>query len=122
MDSRPASFMEKTAEPAKGVVPADGSLNEKLKPSGKELADHLQGSPVRDLRKAIGINDRYVYINELFRGNEAMFDRALKTLNDFSILPEAEYWIQRELRIKLGWKDEEPAVQQFLQLIRRRFS
>jgi hypothetical protein len=121
-ESTLASLVEKTLEPAKLVPAPDGSLNEKLKPSGKELADHLQGSPVRDLRKAIGINDRYVYINELFRGNEAMFDRALKTLNDFSILPEAEYWMQRELRIKLGWRDEDPAVQQFVQLIKRRFS
>jgi len=77
---------------------------------------------VKDLKKAIGINDRYLYINELFNGNEAMFERTLKTLNGFSILPEAEYWIQRELRLKMGWKDDNPLVQQFVQLVKRRFS
>jgi hypothetical protein len=100
----------------------EASLNDLHKTSKTELADRLQDSPVKDLKKAIGINDRYLYINELFNGNEAMFERTLKTLNSFSILPEAEYWIQRELKLKMGWKEENPQVQQFIQLVKRRFS
>jgi hypothetical protein len=100
----------------------EASLNDMHKTAKIELADRLQDSPVKDLRKAIGINDRYLYINELFNGNEAMFERTLKTLNSFSILPEAEFWIQRELKLKMGWNDENPQVQQFIQLVKRRFS
>ncbi|HLO79530.1 MAG TPA: hypothetical protein VK166_01150 [Chitinophagaceae bacterium] len=97
-------------------------LNEKLKEPTREVAQKLQDVPIKDLRKAIGINDRYLYINELFNGDEAMFERSVKTLNQFSILPEAEFWMQRELRIKLGWKEDNPLVQQFVLLVRRRFS
>jgi hypothetical protein len=97
-------------------------LNEKLKEIRKEVAQKLQDVPIKDLRKAIGINDRYLYINELFSGDEAMFERSVKTLNQFSILPEAEFWMQRELRIKLGWKEDNLLVQQFVQLVRRRFA
>jgi hypothetical protein len=100
----------------------EASLNDKHRSQKSELVDRLQDQPVKDLKKAIGINDRYLYINELFNGNEAMFERTLKTLNGFSILPEAEYWIQRELRLKMGWKDDNPLVQQFVQLVKRRFS
>ncbi len=100
----------------------EASLNDMHKTAKTELADRLQDSPVKDLKKAIGINDRYLYINELFNGNEDMFERTLKTLNSFSILPEAEYWIQRELTLKMGWKEENPQVQQFIQLVKRRFS
>ncbi len=98
------------------------SLNEKLRSVQSELSERLKDAPLQDLRKAIGINDRYLYINELFNGNEAMFDRSLKTLNDFHAYSEAEFWMQRELRTKLGWKDDHALVQQFLQLVRRRFS
>jgi hypothetical protein len=101
---------------------ADPSLNERLRNVQAELSEKLQETPLRDLRKAIGINDRYLYINELFNGNEAMFDRSLKTLNAFSVYAEAEFWMERELRIKLGWKESNPLVQQFIQLVRRRFS
>jgi hypothetical protein len=51
-----------------------------------------------------------------------MFERSVKTLNQFSILPEAEFWMQRELRIKLAWKEDNTLVHQFVQLVRRRFS
>jgi hypothetical protein len=98
------------------------SLNDKLKQSSMELGDQLTEAPVRDLRKAIGINDQYLFINELFRGDETMYERSIKTINSFHILPEAEYWIQRELKVKLGWSDSNDAVKQFNQLVKRRFS
>lgn len=100
------------------------SLNDKLKPQQAELelGNVLQDAPVRDLKKAIGINDRFLFINELFRGDENMYERSIKTINAFSILPEAEYWIQRELKVKQGWNEDNEAVKLFDQLIKRRFS
>ena len=98
------------------------SLNEKLKQSKIELSDMLTEAPVRDLKKAIGVNDRFLFINELFRGDEAMYERSIKTINNFSIYPEAQYWIERELKVKIGWKESDPIVKQFDQLVKRRFS
>jgi hypothetical protein len=98
------------------------SLNDKLKTEKKELGSLLKESPVRDLRKAIGINDRFVFINELFRGDENMYERSIKTINSFNALPEAEFWIQRELKTKIGWSDSSETVHHFDQLVRRRFS
>jgi len=98
------------------------SVNDLLKKPQSELADSLQDSPVKDLKKAIGVNERYGYINELFRGDEAMYERSIKTINSFAIFPEAEYWIRRELKLKLGWEDKNETVQKFDQLVRRRFS
>jgi hypothetical protein len=97
------------------------SLNDKLKTEKKELFSLLKEGPVKDLKKAIGINDRFVFLHELFRGDEAMYERSIKTINNFRIYPEAEYWIERELKVKLGWDEKKPAVQQFSQLVRRRF-
>ncbi|HYM94888.1 MAG TPA: hypothetical protein VET23_12160 [Chitinophagaceae bacterium] len=98
------------------------SLNDKLKQGKTELMEVLKESPVKDLRKAIGINDRYVFINDLFRGDEAMYERSIKTINSFAIFPEAEYWITRELKVKLGWDNEKDSVKLFDQLVKRRFS
>lgn len=101
---------------------AGQSLNDRLKTESKELGHILKDTPVKDLKKAIGINDRFVFIEELFRGDEAMYERSIKTINGFSIFPEAEYWIQRELKTKVGWDEESPTVKHFDQLVRRRFS
>lgn len=98
------------------------SLNDKLKEEVKEIGHFLTDSPVRDLKKAIGINDRYVFISELFRGDETMYERSIKTINSFRIFPEAEYWIERELKVKLGWDDNKEITRHFYQLVKRRFS
>lgn len=98
------------------------SLNDKLRQGKTELVEVLKETPVKDLRKAIGINDRFLFINELFRGDEAMYERSIKTINSFNIYPEAEYWINRELKVKIGWNKDSSTVQHFDQLVRRRFS
>ena len=98
------------------------SLNDRLKEIKIELSDKLTDAPIKDLKKAIGVNDRFLFINELFRGDEAMYERSIKTIQNFSILAEAEYWIRRELKVKIGWHDTHPVVKQFDHLIKRRFS
>ena len=104
------------------TIVKEESLNDTLKEDKTEVAQVLQGVPVRDLRKAIGVNDKYLFINDLFRGDESSYERSIRTINAFGIYAEAEYWIQRELKIKLGWNDKSDAVKQFDQLVKRRFS
>ena len=98
------------------------SLNDTLKEDTTELSAKLSDGPVKDLKKAIGVNERFLFINELFRGDEVMYERSVKTINSFTIWPEAEYWVKRELKTKLGWKDSNETVQHFDQLVKRRFS
>jgi hypothetical protein len=86
------------------------------------VAHLLQETPIKDLRKAIGINDKFLFLNELFNGDEAAYERSIKTINAFHVLQEAEYWINRELKLRLGWNDTRDTVQHFYQLVRRRFS
>lgn len=98
------------------------SLNDKLKTDVSDVRSTLHDAPVRDLKKAIGLNDRYLFINQLFRGDEVMYERSLKTINGFRILPEAEYWMERELKVKLGWDENRETTKHFYQLVKRRFS
>jgi hypothetical protein len=103
-----------------GEVPA--SINDKLKEKTAEMGALLKEAPVRDLKKAISINDRHRFIHELFRDDETMYERSIKTINSFHIYAEAEFWIQRELKVKLGWDTSLELVNTFDQLVKRRFS
>ena len=98
------------------------SLNDRLKQEKTEVVEVLKHEPIKDLRKAIGINDRFVFINDLFRGDEPMYERSIKTINSFHIFPEAEYWINRELIVKLGWDKDHEIVTHFYHFVKRRFS
>lgn len=116
------SQQQQTPREVNELAGDNASLNDKLRQGSTELVEVLKETPIRDLRKAIGINDRYVFINDLFRGDESMYERCIKTINNFNILAEAEYWINRELKVKLGWNNDHPTVQHFDQLVKRRFS
>ncbi len=114
---------EVTEKPSQSMArEEETSINDKLKQQRTELSDALSETSIKDLRKGIGLNDRFLFINELFRGDEVMYERSIKTINGFAIYPEAEYWIKRELKLKLGWMESNPVVKQFDQLVRRRFS
>jgi len=104
------------------VDSAASSFNERLKQHNAEVSSILQEAPIRDLKKAVSINDRHRFIHELFRGDETMYERSIKTINSFHIFAEAEYWIQRELKVKLGWDTTLDLVKTFDQLVKRRFA
>ena len=88
----------------------------------REVKDHLVLEPIKDLRSAIGINDKFQFIQELFGGDEKSFEVGIKTINAFKIFPEAQFYIKRELREKNNWDEESNVVKQFDQVIKRRFS
>jgi len=122
MNEIPTFSQHKIGKEVNEAIEQHESLNDKLKENRTEIMHALKDTPIKDLRKGIGINDRFVFINELFRGDEPMYERSIKTINSFNIYQEAEYWMNRELMIKLGWDDTREAVKHFYQLVRRRFS
>jgi len=122
MNEIPTFSQYKIGKEVNETVGHQESFNDRLKENRTELMHSLKETPIRDLRKGIGINDRFVFISELFRGDEPMYERSIKTINSFNIYPEAEYWMNRELKIKLGWDDTKEIVKHFYQLVKRRFS
>jgi len=97
-------------------------LNEKLRANKIEVGALLNNEPIKELKKGIGINDRFLFVQELFRGDETMYERSIKTIDGFAIYPEAQFWIQRELKLKIGWNEDCATVKHFDQLVKRRFS
>ena len=122
MNEIPTFSQHRMGKEINEAIEQQQSLNDRLKENRTEVMHALKDTPIRDLRKGIGINDRFVFINELFRGDEVMYERSIKTINSFNIYPEAEYWMNRELKIKLGWDDTREIVVHFYHLVKRRFS
>jgi hypothetical protein len=87
-----------------------------------EVKDHITLEPIKNLASAIGINDKFLFIETLFLGDEKAFEESIKTINAFKIFQEAQFWIKQELRIKNNWDEASPIVHQFDQLVKRRFS
>ncbi len=98
------------------------SINERIAPVQPVLADTLSSEPIRELKKAIDINDRFLLTQELFGGDEKKFEQAIKTIDAFSIRAEASFWIEKEIKAKPGYPKGSTAALLLDQLVSRRFS
>ena len=87
-----------------------------------EVKDQITLEPIKNLAAAIGINDKFLFIETLFLGDEKAYEESIKMINAFHIFQEAQFWIKQELRIKNNWDETSPIVHQFDQLVKRRFS
>lgn len=90
--------------------------------SKKEVAEKIALEPIKDLRSAIGINDKFQFMEELFNKDESLFESSVKTINSYKNIAEAQFWIKQNLRNKYNWVEESTAVMAFDQLVKRRFS
>jgi hypothetical protein len=90
--------------------------------SGGELADKLSDQPLSDLTKALSINDRLLYMNQLFGKDMSELDESLKLLNRFENLQEAKSLIYN-LAEQYDWTHEEKMniAKDFLKMVRRRY-
>lgn len=102
-----------------------GASGREVRPEGAPIAEpHADtGSPILidDLTNDISDMDKERFVKNLFRGDAVMYNRSIKTINNFDTLDEAEYWVKRELKTKLGWNNNRD-VEYFDRLIYRRFS
>ncbi len=73
--------------------------------------------PISDLKKALGLNDRFFYQRELFGENADLMNQTLNQLNQMNGFEDARNF----LFANFNWDQEEEAVVSFLNLIQRRF-
>jgi hypothetical protein len=86
----------------------------------KRIADKHQESKIIDLRTTIGINDKFLFINELFEGNMRIYDEAVQKLNESTTMAQADIMLL-DLKIVYNWDSESPTVKKFVELVRRKF-
>ena len=96
------------------------TLGERMMHDDHSLAAKLQQNPVRDLRLAIGVNDKFLFVNELFGGSMEKYNKSIENLNDLKTLNGAMIYLN-ELKIELQWNSSNEAYQKLSELVRRKF-
>ncbi|PTN08414.1 hypothetical protein [Mangrovibacterium marinum] len=92
------------------------SLNDLLTAT-KKLDQHFASSPISKLENAIGINDRFQYIRELFSNDAELFRDTIGKLDRMHSLDEAAQHLDTHFK----WEKDDTSLQ-FLHLVKRRFS
>ena len=99
-------------------IPTLGDMLEQSE--DKSLAARLQRKPVSDLITAIGINDKFLFLNELFGGSMEKYNKSIRSLNSFSTLLGAKTYMS-ELQIEFQWDCTSEAYKKLNDLVERRF-
>jgi hypothetical protein len=100
------------------------SIAEVLNQSGDKdlILTHLKLKPIQDLKSGIGLNEKFLFIRELFENDHQAYAQAVDALNSRENIEDAEAFIANELLPRYGWEMEKEALLNFLHLILRRFS
>lgn len=96
------------------------TLVEHLQHDDNTLAAKLQQKPINELRTAIGINDKFLFVNELFGGSMEKYNRSIENLDDMKTLNGTLIYLN-ELKVELQWNSSNEAYQKLLNLIHRKF-
>ena len=97
------------------------TLADKMMGEDHSLAAKLQQNPVRDLKAAIGINDKFLFVNELFGGSMEKYNKSIENLNDLKTLNGAMIYLN-ELKIELQWNSSNEAYQKLKDLVSHKFA
>lgn len=130
-DSRPAREIEiqsapeqKTQEQSKTILAdrftSGGTLGDKIQTEKKEevISTVIHSKPITDIATAIGINDRFYFIRELFSGDSLAYSDTIRRLNAASSLGEA----MRILDESTVMGSDPAAQSSFVDVVRRKFS
>ena len=117
------------ATPAASAVPeSEQVLGEVIKSNVQTIADTIKpkdtaaekivkGS-VNDITKAVGINDRFLLIRDLFGGSSEEYDRVMTQLNSFDNLEDCMIHIVENY----DWNPNSDGAKLIMELIERKYS
>jgi len=88
-----------------------------------ELSDKLSMSPITDMTKSMGINERIFTVKELFGGDNDSFNSILQRINSFSSYDEARSYLMTGIARDQDWANESKIkkAEHFVKLVKRRF-
>ncbi len=94
-------------------------INETISGQKKEenISSKLKTTPIENIRSAIGINDKFKFIHELFNGDSDTFNKTIEALDNSTNFNEAFNLINNHF----DWDMEDDSVQMLLDLVRRKF-
>ncbi|HET8573820.1 MAG TPA: hypothetical protein VFL76_08100 [Edaphocola sp.] len=101
------------------------------KDEGPALADYakifnfptaIPTATTADIRKNIGINDKYLFLNELFNSDKSAYEKALDHINKTAQYADAVDWVKDHPAITYKWHDDDDTVLDFYEVLRKHFN
>jgi hypothetical protein len=113
-----------SAKPAESAIIADtfgltDRINEQMGSlrDDDNISDIIKSKPLTNLADAIGVNDKFLFIRELFNGSPESYSQAISRLDNAASFSDA----REVLKSYTGENNETEVVKQLLDMVKRKF-
>lgn len=77
---------------------------------------------VRDLKSLISLNDKLLFVRDLFNGYSLAYSEALELLNRFDTFEAADNFLQQNYSSKNNWADKQSVADKFYEILNKRYA
>jgi hypothetical protein len=99
-------------------------LSAQLRPSAaaSSPAQPTTGAGISDIKSAISLNDKMLFVKDLFNGYSLAYAEAIDLLNRCKSFDEADRFLKSNYVVKNAWTDKPDTVDKFYSILHRRFT
>lgn len=84
----------------------------------KDVSTKMQTKPIKDINTAIGLNDKFIFIRELFGGDKNQYIETIQVLNNFDTFENAIEFLNENF----DWDSEDENFIRLTELVKRKYS
>jgi hypothetical protein len=110
----PTAIPETRHEPENEVVTINDRIAEKIEPVAEPR--------LSDLKQGITLNDKLLFVKDLFNGYNLAYSEAIEILNRYSNFEEASKFLKTNYVTKNNWDGKPATTEKFYALLKRRYS
>jgi hypothetical protein len=104
------------------LINASKTLNDKVVlEKNKSLLDSHGSSKITSLKNGVSLNQRFLFINNLFGGNQDAYHQSITSIEACSSLIEAQNLVVNDIAIKNNWDNKSAEAEEFYALLERKF-
>ena len=101
------------------------TINQKMSQSAEKnisRTEQIGIKPISDIKLAITLNDKLLYVKDLFNGYNLAYSEAIEILNRFNTFDEAARFLKTNYVTKNNWESKPATVEKFYALLKRRYA
>ncbi|MBK0380585.1 hypothetical protein [Mucilaginibacter segetis] len=112
-----------SSEPVKQGTPL--TLNQKISAQLSEqkvTKPEQSAPPIANIKEAINLNDKMLFVKDLFNGYSLAYSEAIEIVNRFGSFEEADRFLKTNYVEKNNWESKKATADKFYALLKRRYA
>lgn len=90
--------------------------------AGQGTSNRNEQARITDLKSAVSLNDKLLFIKDLFNGYSLAYSEAIELLNRYDTMEEADEFLKSNYAAKNQWASRQETVDKLYAILKRRYS